>query len=141
MFGDSQQKSPSGEQQIAVDDGAYAETARIGAAASLCEDDVLSILGYLVSSAELCLDDPPLYGSFRLLDAANRFLGILLDKEPVRGDTFFRELKEQLDVKKDWLMYDQEGYRDFVRQVPMLLARYLRARAEAAKGTDGTDGY
>jgi len=108
--------------------------------ATFSADEALAVIGYLVSSAALCLDDPVLYGSFRLLDAANRFLGLLLAKDPVWDDAFLHQLKEQIDQKKDWLMYDQDSYRDFVRGVPVLLAGHLKDRAKAERGSDGTHG-
>src|SRR5579871_5668580 len=60
---------------------------------TLAEDEVLAILGHLLSSAELCLYEPELYGSFRLLDATSRLLGTVLGKEEAGHDAFLRHLK------------------------------------------------
>jgi hypothetical protein len=104
--------------------------------ATLSADEALTVIGYLVSSAELCLDDPADYGPFRLLDAANRFLGMLLAKDLAQGDAFLQQLKEHIDQRKDWLMYDRDGYREFVRELPVLFARHLKERAAAERGSD-----
>lgn len=98
---------------------------------SIGEDEVLAILGHLLSSAELCMQEPELYGSFRLLDAASRLLSVLLSKEQARDDPFLGGLKREIDEKKVWMMYDRPGFRDFVRDVPVLLAGRLKERAAA----------
>ncbi|MDB5056943.1 MAG: hypothetical protein JWO59_415 [Chloroflexi bacterium] len=123
-----------------MDDTCLEESPQARWVATLSADEALAVIGYLVSSAELCLDDPVLYGPFRLLDAANRFIGILLDKDPVQGDAFLRQLREDINQKKDWLMYDRDGFCEFVRAVPVQLAGHLREQAEAGRGRDGTHG-
>jgi hypothetical protein len=100
---------------------------------TLSEDEALAIIGHLLSSAELCLYEPELYGSFRLLDAASRFLGTLLSKEPASQDPFLLRLKEEIDRKKVWMIYDHSGYREFVQAVPVLLAERLKERARAER--------
>ena len=104
---------------------------------TLSEDEILTVIGHLLSSAELCLYEPELYGSFRLLDATSRFLGILLSKEPADHDPFLLRLKQEIDQKKVWMMYDHTGYRDFVQEVPALLAARLKERARSERGSDG----
>src|SRR5205807_2963343 len=64
---------------------------------TISEDEVLTVIGHLLSSAELCLYEPELYGSFRLLDATSRFLGTLLSKEPADHDAFLLRLKQEID--------------------------------------------
>ena len=101
---------------------------------TISEDEVLTVIAHLLSSAELCLYEPELYGSFRLLDATSRFLGILLSKEPADHDAFLLRLKQEIDQKKVWMMYDHSGYRDFVQEVPALVAMRLKERARSQKG-------
>ncbi|MDB5074849.1 MAG: hypothetical protein JWO42_1028 [Chloroflexi bacterium] len=123
-----------------MDDTCLEESPQARWVATLSADEALAVIGYLVSSAELCLDDPVLYGPFRLLDAANRFLGMLLEQDSVQGDAFLKQLREEIDQKKDWLMYDRDGFCEFVREVPVLLAGHLRQQAEAGRRSDGTHG-
>jgi hypothetical protein len=104
---------------------------------TISEDEVLTVIGHLLSSAELCLYEPALYGSFRLLDATSRFLGTVLSKEPADHDAFLLRLKQEIDQKKVWMLYDHSGYRDFVQEVPALLAARLKERASSERGSDG----
>jgi hypothetical protein len=103
----------------------------------LSEGQALALIGHLLSSAELCLYEPELYGSFRLLDATSLFLDMLLASEPARHDAFLVHLKEQIDQKKIWMLYDRSGYRDFVQEAPVLLARRLKELARSERGDDG----
>lgn len=97
--------------------------------APIPEDEALAVLGHLLSSAELCLFEPELYGTFRLLDATSRLLTALMRTEPANHDPFLIKLKEEIDSKKVWLMYDRDGFREFAREVPVLLATRLKERA------------
>lgn len=100
---------------------------------SLSEDEILAMVGHLLSSAELCLYEPELYGSFRLLDATSRLLGAVLSKEPAKRDEFLLHLKQEIDHKKLLMIRDSDGYREFVREVPVLLAARLKERFTATK--------
>jgi hypothetical protein len=100
---------------------------------SLSEDEILTIIGHLLSSAELCLYEPELYGSFRLLDATSRLLGTVLGKEAAGHDAFLLHLKQEIDQKKMLMIWDSDGYRDFVREVPVQLAVRLKQQFTATK--------
>jgi hypothetical protein len=103
----------------------------------LSEGQALALIGHLVSSAELCLYEPELYGSFRLLDATSRLLGMLLGSEPAQHDAFLLHLKEQIDQKKIWMLYDRSGYHEFVHEAPVMLARRLKEVARSERGDEG----
>ena len=114
-------------------EGSVAETQPTPTKASwtaiIAEDDALAVIGHLLSSAELCLFEPELYGTFRLLDATSRLLTALMRTEPAHSDPFLVKLKAEIDTKKVWLMYDRDGFREFAREVPVLLATRLKERA------------
>ncbi len=102
-------------------------------AVPLSEEEALKLIGYQLSSAELCLYEPELYGSFRLLDATSRFIGMLASKDPASQDSFLLQLKHEIDQKKTLMMYDPEGFRAFVREVPVLLATRLKTYARTVE--------
>jgi hypothetical protein len=101
---------------------------------SISQEEALKLLGHQLSSAELCLYEPELYGTFRLLDAASRLLGVLVSKDPASQDSFLVELKQEIDQKKTAVMYDPDGFRAFVQEVPGLVAERLKDYARAVKG-------
>ena len=42
------------------------------------EDEAYELLAHLVASAELCIREPYYYGTFRLIDAASKLMGFML---------------------------------------------------------------
>jgi hypothetical protein len=74
------------------------------------ENRLFELVAYLVSCSRLSLDEPPIYGSFRLIEAVGRVvdaadaLGIPVDKE-------IRDAREQIEANKLLMIDDHVGYR------------------------------
>jgi len=77
---------------------------------------------YLVASARDCLDEPLVYGPFRMIEGVSRLLS---DRAP--ADAFLTEMNAQIDQQKYNVMADREA---FGRWLDELLARFA---AEAAR--------
>src|SRR5215831_20180409 len=77
---------------------------------------------YLVASARDCLDEPLIYGPFRMIEGVSRLLN---DRAPADG--FLAEMKAQIDQQKYNVMADRDA---FGRWLDELLARF---GAEAAR--------
>jgi Family of unknown function (DUF6092) len=101
----------------------------------LSEDEAFELLAFLCSAAEISLHEPAYYGTFRLVDAASRLIGFMLDHDPADAD-FLRRFKEEIDLKKSWMMWDRDAYFAFLREAPAEVAAELRRRADANAGTD-----
>jgi hypothetical protein len=84
----------------------------------LSEDQALQLIAFLVSAAEISIHEPTYYGTFRLVDAASRMIGMMLEHDPPRSEAFLRDLKAELDTKKVWMMWDRDAYFDFLRATP-----------------------
>jgi len=95
------------------------------------EVDAYDLLAHLVASAEICRFEPHYYGTFRLIDAASRLAESML-KASDRDDKWLREFKREIDQKKVWMMWDREGYYQFLSEVPANVAREMKRRAEEA---------
>ena len=98
----------------------------------LTEDEVFELLAFLVSSARLCVDEPKLYGTFRLVDAASRLLGFVLQSDQVQDKRSVQQLKDEIDEKKFLMTTYQEGYAKFLDDLTSKVARELKKRASAA---------
>lgn len=98
---------------------------------ALTEDDALDLLMFLVSSAEICTMEPTYYGTFRLIDAASRLIGHMLDHDPGQSAAFLRRFKTEVDTKKGWMMWDREAYVEFLRAAPAQVAEEVKRLAEA----------
>jgi hypothetical protein len=98
----------------------------------LTEEQAFDLLAFLFSSAEICLVEPTYYGTFRLIDAASRLMGFMLEHEPERSAEFVRRFKEEVDTRKVWMMWDREAYYDFLRGAPAVVAAEVK-RLEAER--------
>ena len=105
----------------------------------LTEDQAFDLLAFLVSSAEICLAEPTYYGTFRLVDAASRLMGFMLEHDPERSREFLQRFKDDVDTKKVWMMWDREAYYDFLRGAPAVVAAELK-RLEEAQAPAARDG-
>jgi hypothetical protein len=59
---------------------------------------------YLVASARDCLDEPLVYGPFRMVEGVSRLI------ERIREDEFLNAAKEQIDREKYEVMGDRERF-------------------------------
>lgn len=95
------------------------------------EKDAFELLGFLASAAEISVFEPELYGTFRLVDGCSRLLEAMIKHAPPERRRLYRELKEDIDQKKVWMMWDKEGYLQFLKELPARLAADLKERAES----------
>lgn len=73
------------------------------------ESDIVKIFSYLVTSARGCMDEPKIYGPFRLLDTMSRLFYILKDN----GEILNKEIEkivEKIDEKKMSCKADEEKF-------------------------------
>jgi hypothetical protein len=96
---------------------------------TLTEDDVFELLAFLVTSARLCVDEPKLYATFRLVDGASRLLGFVLKSDQLADKQSLQQLKDEIDEKKFLLTTDQAGYFKFLDDLTRKVARDLKERA------------
>ena len=97
------------------------------------EEDLYEVLSFLVSSAHLCVTEPRLYGTFRLIDAASRLMGFALKGGQLEDDQFLHELKEDADKRKFSLMTDEEAYFQFLEDATRKMAKEMKRRAAAKR--------
>src|SRR5215510_4474369 len=93
-----------------------------GGGGTRTDSDRFRMALYLVASARDCLDEPLIYGPFRMIEGVSRLLN---DRAP--ADPFLTEMKSQIDQQKYNVMADREA---FGRWLDELLARF---GAEAAR--------
>jgi hypothetical protein len=95
----------------------------------LAEDDAYELLAHLVASAELCITEPYYYGTFRLIDAASRLAGYMLGQDADGSRAWLEEFKREVDEKKEWMMWDRQGYYAFLHDASSSVAEELKRRA------------
>jgi len=92
-------------------------------------DSVIEFLTFLLASAELCTREPYTYGSFRLLDGASRLAGLALRNVPDAEQHWLAQLKRDIDDYKGLLMWDRDGYFEYLQQVTGKIVEHLPSRA------------
>lgn len=97
----------------------------------LTEDQALQMMAFLTSSAEITLQEPVHYGTLRLIDAVSRLIGFMLENGVDDPDGFYRALKDDIDVKKLWSMWDKPSYYQFLRETPAVVAAAYASRSGA----------
>jgi len=86
------------------------------------KEAVEDVLSYLVTSARGCIDEPPLYGPVRLLDAFSKLVSAL-DEDL---DPFFQQEKSKIDAFKYDAMYDEKAFTDGIDGSVLRLAKYFK---------------
>ena len=95
----------------------------------LTEEEMYELLSFLVSSAQLCVNEPKMYGPFRLIDGASRMLGFVTGSGE-SDDEFLPEFKAFIDDRKLSMMTDEEGYIEFLQEASRRTARQMKRRAK-----------
>ena len=95
--------------------------------------DFFNLLAFLVTSARGCVDEPKLYGPFRLIDGASRLIGIL--EEAHMADEFLVEVKRKMDEGKyKYLIHemdDQSKFIQFLDDLTLDFVDKLKANGES----------
>jgi hypothetical protein len=91
-------------------------------------DYLLEIAVFLATSAQGCLNESPLYGPFRLLDALSKLADFPDYAKELAPDPFLKEIKAIVDEKKFLVMYDVEGFKKAIDEIVEKFARELKAR-------------
>lgn len=76
------------------------------------EERVFELVGYMVTSGRNLLTETPLYGPFRLVDAASRLISIL-EEEGVGSDRL-KAMRTEIDAGKYSVMSDVEEFESFL---------------------------
>lgn len=96
-------------------------------------DYLFELALFLATSAQGCLNEPPLYGPFRLLDALSRLINLPNYGDSLAQDPFLKDIKDLVDSKKFLVMYDVDGFKRAIDEIVAKLTaeaknRYLKGR-------------
>jgi hypothetical protein len=91
----------------------------------LTAEQANELISFLLSSAEITIKEPIHYGPLRLVDAVSRLIGYMEANGAVVEGEYLAELKDEIDVKKQWCMWDKPGFYQFLRETPRSMAEYV----------------
>jgi hypothetical protein len=93
------------------------------------EGHLFDILIFLATSARGCIDEPPLYGPFRLVEALSRLIDLYDHVPSFKKDAFLAEIKAEIDTKKFLVMSDPEGFKKFLDEMVRKFTVELKRRS------------
>lgn len=70
--------------------------------------DFYRLISFLLTSARGCIDEPKMYGPFRLVDAGKRLIDIL--DERGLADVFLKQIRTKLDETEGIDIGDEERF-------------------------------
>ena len=70
--------------------------------------DFYGLISFLLTSARGCIDEPKMYGPFRLVNATNRVIELLGHRG--LDDDFLRQIKTKLDEIEGIDLNDEESF-------------------------------
>ena len=100
------------------------------------DDRLFELVLYLISSARLTLDEPPIYGSLRLIEGASRLVESAPELGDVDVDDFVAAARESIDGNKLKMINDHEGYREWLTG---FLSEFAAEAARRNLGDTSTD--
>jgi hypothetical protein len=84
---------------------------------------------FLAMSARGCIDEPPSYGPFRLIDALSRLIDLPKHAACLSEDKFLENIKKEVDEKKYLVMSDMKKFRKFLDEMVSRFAVELKKRS------------
>ncbi len=73
------------------------------------EKELFDFMGYLLTSARGLVEEPQMYGPFRLIEGVSKLCEILL-KEETEFEEIYKLLKDKIDERKFSLMTDENEF-------------------------------
>ncbi|MGI6485906.1 MAG: DUF6092 family protein [Tepidanaerobacteraceae bacterium] len=87
--------------------------------------DILDYMAYVVSSAKGCINEPKMYGPFRLVDSIEKFMA-LLKKYNLFDDEEVNRVAEKIANEKLSVMTDEEKFISMLDEVTFELIEILK---------------
>jgi hypothetical protein len=86
--------------------------------------DFYRLISYLVASARGCVDEPKMYGPFRLVDASRRLIDLL----EARGlaDDFLRQLRIRIDKIENMQLEDEKRFVESLDEAVLSIAKEVK---------------
>jgi len=96
-------------------------------------EDLVNMVGYLLTGAHGLYDEPAGYGPLRLLDAAGHLLTIMVTAELT--DPFLMQLRKDIDERR-FGHSDDQALRAFLDQACLRFAAGLKGRVDASSARE-----
>jgi len=89
--------------------------------------NLIKLFCYMITSARGCVEEPKLYGPFRLIDSVGRII-TLLDNEGL-ADDFLKKEMVKIEESKYLVMQDEKGFIKFLDELVIDFTQELKEGA------------
>ncbi len=89
--------------------------------------ELIKLFCYMITSARGCVEEPKLYGPFRLIDSVGRIIA-LLDNEGL-ADDFLKKEVAKIEESKYLVMQDEKGFTKFLDELVIDFTQKLKGGA------------
>jgi len=93
------------------------------------DDYLLELVAFLATSARGCIDEPSIYGPFRLIDALSRLVDLPKYAACLKDDDFLHKIKAEIEEKKNSVMFDAEEFQNMLDSVVLQVTKELKRRS------------
>lgn len=91
---------------------------------NILEDENFQLLAFLLASARGCLNEPPIYGSLRLIDAAEKTINIIIRKF---GDMEeIHEIRKKIEKARSLVLLDEEEFTKTLDGIIMEISKIIQ---------------
>ncbi len=94
---------------------------------------IFDIVVFALSAARISADEPPLYGSLRLIDLASKLIKLQESVEKDKADKFLQQIRQTIEEKKYTVMASEEEFIKTLDQLVSNCARELKNRKKSGK--------
>ncbi len=96
---------------------------------STMDRNIIDFIAYMLTSARGLIDEPAIYGPFRLLDGVSRLCETMIEHHH-DDEEFLRNLKGKIDEKKFSVMTDRETFISMMDEVVLDVTHLLMKKSE-----------
>jgi len=93
------------------------------------DDYLLELVAFLAASARGCVDEPPIYGSVRLIDALSKLADLPKYATCLKDDDFLHKIKAEIEEKKYTDMFDTKEFQDMLDSIVLQVTKELKRRS------------
>jgi len=105
-----------------------------GEMGAISQSDALSLLAFLISSAEGCLKEPPLYGVYRLSTAAVQLAEAWEPNANPETSAFLRDLISRWEHEASLLSHDPKKLKSYLVGSGVAVAEEIKRQASQRLG-------
>jgi len=92
---------------------------------NILEDEHFQLLAFLLTSARGCIDEPPIYGPLRLIDAADKLISIIVKKYG-RELIELQEIGRKIEKARNLVLTNEEEFTKTLDELVRSLSKIIK---------------